>query len=112
MRRPLCSRGPERASLPAKPGLPVHLEHEYRRRGALQLFAALDTRSGTVTGICRRRKRQEDFIELLDTLDRDTPTSITLVHVVCDNLIMHMGKKVQSWLAQHPRFRFHFTPVH
>jgi len=97
---------------PAKPGLPIRLEHEYQRRGALQLFAALDTRSGEVTGICRRRKRQEDFIELLEILDRDTPTSITLLHVVCDNLIMHKGKKVQAWLAQHPRFRFHFTPVH
>jgi hypothetical protein len=97
---------------PAKPGVPIHLEHEYQRCGALQLFAALDTRSGTITGICRRRKRQEDLIELLETIDRDTPPTITLVHVVCDNLIVHKGKKVQAWLAQHPRFRFHFTPVH
>jgi transposase len=100
------------ATRPAKPGLPIHLEHEYERRGALQLFAALDTRSGTVIGICRRRKRQEDFIEFLETLDRDMSTAITLVHVVCDNLILHKGKKVQAWLAEHPRFRFHFTPVH
>jgi len=97
---------------PAKPGMPIHLEHEYQRCGALQLFAALDTRSGTITGICRRRKRQEDFIELLETIDRDTPATITLVHVICDNLILHKGKKVQAWLAQHPRFHFHFTPVH
>jgi transposase len=100
------------ATLPAKPGLPIRLEHEYRRRGALQLLAALDTRSGAVTGICRKRKRQEEFIELLEVMDCDTPSSVTLVHVVCDNLILHKGKKVQAWLAQHPRFRFHFTPVH
>jgi DDE superfamily endonuclease len=100
------------ATRPAKPGLPIRLEHEYRRVGALQLFAAFDTRSGKVTGICRRRKRQEDFIELLETIDRDTPASVTLLHVVCDNLIMHKGKKVQAWLAEHPRFHFHFTPVH
>jgi transposase len=25
---------------------------------------------------------------------------------------MHKGKKVQAWLAQHPRFVFHFPPVH
>jgi hypothetical protein len=99
-------------TLPAKPGLPIRLEHEYRRRGALQLLAAFDTRSGAVTGICRKRKRQEEFIELLEVIDGDTPSSVTLVHVVCDNLILHKGKKVQAWLAQHPRFRFHFTPVH
>jgi transposase len=45
-------------------------------------------------------------------IDRHTPSSVTLVHVVCDNLILHKGKKVQAWLAQHSRFRFHFTPVH
>ena len=100
------------ATLPAKPGLPIRLEHEYRRRGALQLLAALDTRSGVVTVICRKRKRQQEFIELLEMIDRDTPSSVTLIHVVCDNLILHKGKKVQAWLAQHPRFRFHFTPVH
>ena len=100
------------ATLPAKPGLPIRLEHEYRRRGALQLLAAFDTRSGVVTGICRKRKRQEEFIELLEVMDRDTPSSVTLIHVVCDNLILHKGKKVQAWLAQHSRFHFHFTPVH
>jgi transposase len=25
---------------------------------------------------------------------------------------MHKGKKVQAWLAQHPRFVFHHPPVH
>lgn len=97
---------------PAKPGVPVRLEHEYERCGALQLLAGFDTRSGKVIGVCRRRKRQEDFIELLEAIDRDTPAPITLIHLVCDNLRMHTGKKVQAWLAQHPRFRFHFTPVH
>jgi hypothetical protein len=47
------------ATRPPKPGLlPARLEHEYRRKGALQLFAAFDVRSGEVTGILRRRKRQ------------------------------------------------------
>ena len=97
---------------PAQPDLPVRLEHEYRRCGALQLFAAFDIRRGTVLGVCRRRKRQEDFIELLEVIDRETPPSITLIHIVCDNLRMHWGKKVLAWLAKHDRFRFHFTPVH
>jgi transposase len=25
---------------------------------------------------------------------------------------MHKGKQVQAWLAKHPRFIFHFPPVH
>lgn len=98
---------------PAQPGLvPVHLEHEYQRKGALQLFAAFDTRTGEVTAILRRRKRQAEFIELLEKIDGETPESITLIHLVCDNLSVHKGKLVQHWLEKHPRFRMHFTPVH
>lgn len=102
-----------RATLPAKPAnIPVRLEHEYQRKGALQLFGAFDTRSGTVIGVCRERKRQEDFIALLDQIDGQTPESVTRIHIVLDNLRMHKGKKVQAWNDQHPRFQFHFTPVH
>jgi transposase len=90
----------------------VKVEHEYRRSGALQLLAAFDTRSGDVIGVCRPRKCQEDFIELLTEIERQTPPSITLIHIVCDNLRMHSGRKVLAWLEEHPRFRFHFTPVH
>jgi len=98
---------------PPQPGLvPAHLEHEYTRKGALQLFAAFDTRSGEVTGILRRRKRQVEFIELLDEIERTTPAKITLIHLVCDNLSVHHGKLVRAWLTRHPRFRMHFTPVH
>jgi transposase len=98
---------------PAQPGLvPVQLEHEYQRKGALNLFAAFDTRSGEVTGILRPRKRQVEFIELLEQLDRDTPASVTDIHLVCDNVSVHHGKTVRAWLEHHPRFKIHFTPVH
>ena len=98
---------------PAQPGgVPVHVEHEYARRGALNLLAAFDTRSGEVIGICRRRKRQIELIELLEEIDGRTPMEITLLHLVCDNVITHKGKLVRAWLEKHPRFRMHFTPVH
>jgi transposase len=101
------------ASLPAQPGgVPVHLEHEYQRKGALQLFAAFDTRSGQVLAILRLRKRQAEFIELLEKIDRETPQTVTLIHLVCDNLSVHHGKLVRAWLAKHPRLQMHFTPVH
>ena len=92
--------------------VPARLEHEYVRKGALQLFAAFDVRSGEVTGILRRRKRQVEFIELLDEIDRTTPARITVIHLICDNLSVHHGKQVRAWLSRHPRFRMHFTPVH
>ena len=104
--RPVATRA-------AQPGLvPVQLEHTYARKGALQLFAAFDTRTGQVIGILRRRKRQAEFIELLEKIERDTPETATLLHLVCDNPSVHKGKLVRAWLEKHPRFRMHFTPVH
>ena len=99
-------------TLPAQPGLPVRVEHEYERKGALNLLAAFDTRTGQVYGQCYERKRQVEFIQFLEHLDRQIPAHITLIHVVLDNLRVHKGKQVQAWLAEHPRFQFHFTPVH
>jgi hypothetical protein len=79
---------------------------------SLNLIAGFDTRSGEVIGICRKRKRQIEFIELLEEIDRRTPAEITLIHLVCDNVTTHKGKLTRAWLARHPRFRMHFTPVH
>jgi DDE superfamily endonuclease len=100
------------ATKPAKVGLPVRVEHEYERKGALNLFAAFDTRTGHVYATTAERKRQVEFIILLEHLDKEIPATITNIHIVLDNLIMHKGKQVKAWLAKHTRFIFHFTPVH
>jgi transposase len=99
-------------TLAAAPGLPVRVEHEYQRKGALNLFAAFDTRTGKVYGCTAQRKRQIEFIAFLEQLDRELPPEKTKVHVVLDNLRVHKGKLVLAWLAKHPRFVFHFPPVH
>ncbi len=98
---------------PAQPdNVPNRYEHEYKRAGALHLFAAFDTRSGRVYGHCAERKRQQEFMTFLEQLDREIAPHIKTIHVVCDNVSTHHGQEVCRWLAKHPRFRFHFTPVH
>jgi transposase len=99
-------------TLAAQPGLPIRVEHEYERKGALNLFAAFDTRTGQVYAYTAERKRQKEFIEFLEQLDRAIPAHITKVHLVMDNLRMHTGQQVQAWLAKHPRFKFHHPPGH
>jgi transposase len=99
-------------TLPAQPGLPVRVEHEYERKGALNLFAAFDTRTGHVYAHTAERKRQKEFIDFLEQLDREIPGHITKIHLVMDNLRMHTGKQVQAWLQTHTRFQFHHPPVH
>jgi transposase len=107
--QPRPRRAPTR---PAQPGRPVQVEHEYRRAGATHLFAAFDTRSGRVYGLTTRRKRQVEYLTLLEHLDHAVPTSITTIHLLADNVSVHHGRLVQQWLADHPRFLAHFTPVH
>jgi transposase len=106
------ARPRESATKPAAPGLPARVEHEYSRDGALNLIAAFDTRTGKVIGRCYDRRRQIEFIDLLETLNREIPASVHTIHVVLDNARSHTGKLVRAWLAAHPRFRFYFTPVH
>jgi hypothetical protein len=108
----LQPRTRKKPTKPAKKKKPVRVEHEYIRNGALNLFAAFDTRTGQVYGRCFRRKRQIELIAFLDYLDGIIPGHITNIHIVCDNLRVHKGKKVMEWLSKHPRFTFHFTPVH
>lgn len=99
-------------TLAAQPGRPVRVEHEYVRKGALNLFAGFDTRTGKVYATTAERKRQVEFITFLEHLDRGIAQTILTIQVVLDNVQMHKGKKVQAWLIKHPRFVFHFPPVH
>ncbi len=90
----------------------MHVEHEYKRWGALNLFAAFDTRTGHVWGQCFARKRQYEMILFLEDLDRQLPATKTKVFLVMDNVSYHRGKEVRAWLAKHPRYEAVFTPVH
>ncbi len=99
-------------TLPTRPGSPTRLEHEYKRAGALHLFAAFDTRTGKVYARTEMRKRQVSVIAFLSQLEQELPVAKTRVYLVMDNLKMHKGKQVQAWLATHPRFVCHFVPVH
>lgn len=106
---------PRPRACPTKPAKPANTpnlqEHEYKREGALNLCAAFDTRSGHVYAQCAPRKRQKEFLAFLEYLDAEIDEKITTIHLVCDNVKSHTGKQTQAWLATHPRFVLHFTPV-
>jgi hypothetical protein len=118
--RVLCvdekTRAPPRTrkapTLAAQPGRPVRVEHEYARKGALNLFAGFDTRPGQVYATPAERKRQVEFIAFLAYVERQRAADITLIQVMLDNVQRHKGTQVQAWLAKHPRVLCHFPPVH
>jgi transposase len=100
----------------AQPGLPMKkgragtMTHDYKRNGTTTLFAALDVKTGEVIGECLPRHRAKEFIRFLKKIDRTVAKHLD-VHAICDNYKTHKTKKVQAWLAKHPRFKLHFTPT-
>ena len=101
-------------SLSAQPGnVPVRVEHEYARKGALQLFAAFNTQTGQVIGVLHRRKRQVEFIELLEAIDAQAPADVIRIHLVCDNVSIHNGHACASMACEAPKIShaFHASPL-
>ena len=96
--------------LPMRPGQVERRTHDYTRHGTTSLFAALDTKTGTVIGQLHRRHRSVEFRKFLDTIDAGVPADLD-VHLILDNYGTHKTALIRRWLARRPRFRVHFTPT-
>lgn len=83
--------------------------YNYLRHGTTNLFAALDIKTGKVTGSCFARRRTGEFLKFLDKVIGQYPREAQ-IHVVLDNLSTHNNPVVDAWLAAHPNVTFHFTP--
>jgi transposase len=97
-------------SLPMKKGRAGTMTHDHKRNGTTTLFAALNVLTGVVVGQCLPRHRHEEFLKFLKTIEKATPTGLD-VHLILDNYATHKHPDVIRWLAEHPRFRLHFTPT-
>jgi transposase len=96
--------------LPMRPGQVERRTHDYARHGTTSLFAALDTKTGTVIGQLHRRHRSIEFRKFLDTIDAEVPADLD-VHLILDNYGTHKTTLIRRWLTRRPRFRVHFTPT-
>jgi transposase len=96
--------------LPLKPGKAGTLTHDDLRNGVTNLFAALNVLDGTVLGRCMQRHRHQEFLRVLNAIERTVPAG-KVIHVILDNYGSHQHPKVLKWLARHPRWVFHFTPT-
>ena len=96
--------------LPLRPGLPERRSHDYVRHGTTTLFAALEIATGKVTGACKPRHRNTEFLTFLRQVARAYPQ--VPLHLVMDNYAAHKHPNVRAWLAANPRVSVHFTPTH
>jgi hypothetical protein len=100
--------------LPAGPGRPARVEHEYERGGALQYLAGWDVRRGRVMGRCEPTTGIEPFGRLVDQIMRTQPyRSADRVFWVVDNGSSHRGQAAINRLrkAYRKAILVH-TPVH
>lgn len=96
--------------LPLKPGKCGTMTHDYKRNGTTTLFAALNVLTGTVIGRCMTQHRHQEFIRFLAAVERAVPAG-KVIHAILDNYATHKHPAVIKWLADHPRWTFHFTPT-
>lgn len=96
--------------LPLKPGKCGTMTHDYKRNGTTTLFAALNVLTGTVIGRCMTQHRHQEFIRFLAAVERAVPAG-KVIHAILDNYAAHKHPAVIKWLANHPRWTFHFTPT-
>lgn len=97
-----------------RPGEAGRFEFEYRRKGVLALFAALDVQTGEVTGKCVGHRTADALVGFMEDIARKYPRGP--VYVVWDNLDIHREGPDRRWSkfnARHGgRFRFVYTPLH
>lgn len=97
--------------LPMDFGQPERQTHNYIRHGTLDLFAALNVKTGEIVARCKKQHRTKDFIAFLRQLDRAVEPELD-VHVILDNLSAHKSRELKRWLVRHPRIYMHFTPTY
>ena len=108
------ARGRIHATLPAAPGRPVRVEHEYVRHGALALLAGLDVHTGRVFASTPKTTGIVPFMDLAgQVMARPEYKDAPRVFVIADNGPDHRGKKAIDRLRKaHPNAIMIHTPVH
>jgi transposase len=97
--------------LPLSPGRAERHGFEYYRHGTLSLYAALNTSTGEIIGQTVPRHTSEAFVDFLGDVLATQPRRRE-IHVIVDNLAAHKTKRVDAFLAAHPRVHLHFTPTY
>jgi transposase len=109
------ARARRHPTAPPAPGQPMRVEHEYHRKGALALLAALDVHTGAVPAAATPKTTGIiPFMGLMRQVMTQEPyASAPRVFVVVDNGSDHRGKKaIRRLRSAWPNAIMIHTPVH
>jgi hypothetical protein len=110
--------GETRTPIPASPGRPERVDHEYTRNGTVNLFMVNEPLAGCRYVEATERRTAVDFARLLKVISDDLYSGAEKIVLVMDNLNTHeMASLYKAFepaearrLAE--RFEVHHTPKH
>lgn len=108
------ARARRHPTVPPRPGEPMRVEHEYRRRGALAYLAALDVHRAKLFGRCEKKTGIAPFDRLVAQVMTQPPYSeARRVFWIMDNGSSHRGDAcVRRLVGKYPRLVPVHGPVH
>lgn len=101
-----------RKRLPMQLGKPEKFDHQYKRNGTIDLFAAFRVNDGKVIGEIEQRHTRVEFLKFIKTVYKNWGKKKHKLHIIVDNFGTHEVEEVQKWLQKHKNVHFHFTPTH
>jgi hypothetical protein len=99
---------------PAKPGMAMKVEHEYKRCGAWAYLAALDVHRAMLFGRCERRNGIASFDRLVaDVMSQPPYAKARRVFWIVDNGSAHRGSKaIERLQSRYSNLVLVHAPVH
>ena len=97
--------------LPLWPGRLERHGFEYYRHGTLSLYAALNTKTGEVLSKTAAHHTSQEFVAFLADLVANQPRGQE-IHLIADDLSAPKTRRVEQFLAAHPKLHLHFTPTY
>jgi hypothetical protein len=101
-------------TIPTKSGMPMKVEHEYKRLGAWAYIAALDVHNAKVFGSCEAKSGIIPFDALIDRVMKEPQyREARRIFLIIDNGSSHRGDtSVRRIQGKHPRITMVHGPVH
>jgi transposase len=71
----------------------------------------MDVATGKVKATDIKANNSVTFIAFLEEIEASIDDNLA-IHIVMDHGSSHTSKATKAWLAEHPQFVVHYTPVH
>jgi hypothetical protein len=107
-----------RTSLPMRQGKPRRQDYEYKRKGTVNLFVAVEPKAGRRRVTVTKRRRKPDFAKAIKQLVLIDYKHAEKIVLVIDNLNTHTEKCIRDELPKEEaeeilkKLEWHYTPTH